>query len=239
MQLAELKKPFDPKRVSWRVGSTTGDKSKGLALAYIDARDVQDRLDEVCGMENWQCRYALQGQTTICEIGVKIGDEWVWKADGAGSTDVEAEKGSVSDAFKRAAVKWGVGRYLYDVESPWVELEAAGKSYRIKADQKGRLEAVLRGASVPKTEPEVRTASETKPAQSQQPPIYDKAKKAEAWVARQMEIIATFKTAKELSEWENKSQATIVDVAKANPDMHRKLLDYVMAQYDALNPVAA
>ena len=52
-----LTAPFDPARVSWRVGSTNKDKTRGMALAYIDARDVMDRLDDVCGPEGWQRRY--------------------------------------------------------------------------------------------------------------------------------------------------------------------------------------
>lgn len=119
----ELKKPFPPESVEWRVGSTNSDKSKGMALAYIDARSVQDRLDKVCGVDGWQCRYPHVGEKTVCEIGLNINGEWIWKADGAGDTDVEKEKGALSDAFKRAAVKWGVGRYLYDLETVWVALE--------------------------------------------------------------------------------------------------------------------
>ena len=143
--LAKLSAPFDPKRISWRVGSTTGDKSKGMALAYIDSRDVQDRLDAVCGADGWQCRYPHAGQKTVCEIGIRIGNEWIWKADGAGDTDVEQEKGALSDAFKRAAVKWGIGRYLYDCESPWVQIEQRGKSYVIAASEIPKLQRCLPG----------------------------------------------------------------------------------------------
>jgi len=141
--LKELAAPFDPKRISWRVGSTTKAKDKGMALAYIDSRDVQDRLDAVCGAGGWQCRYPHAGQKTVCEIGVKIDGEWVWKADGAGDSDVEAEKGALSDAFKRAAVKWGIGRYLYDLDSPWVALEAKGNSYVIAPSEMSRLHRIL------------------------------------------------------------------------------------------------
>ena len=35
---------------------------------------------------------------------------------------MEAEKGRISDAFKRAAVHWGVGRYLYNLPNVWVPL---------------------------------------------------------------------------------------------------------------------
>lgn len=125
-----LKKPFPLKAVHWRVGSTTKDKDKGMALAYIDARDVMKRLDDVCGIGGWQARYPTQFDgTLICELGIKIDGEWVWKSDGAGATDYEGEKGKVSDAFKRAAVHWGVGRYLYQLGSEWVPIKAQGRSY--------------------------------------------------------------------------------------------------------------
>lgn len=116
-----LKRPFPVSQISWRVGATTKDKSKGVALAYIDARDVMHRLDDVFGL-NWQARYSHAEGKTICEIGAKIDGDWVWRAGGAGDTDIEAEKGAISDAFKRAAVLWGVGRYLYDLPNHWVPL---------------------------------------------------------------------------------------------------------------------
>lgn len=140
-----LKAPFPPDRVSWRVGPTMADKSRGLALCYIDARDVADRLDEVCGPANWQCRYPHADGKTVCEIGIRCEAEWIWKADGAGDSEMEAEKGALSDAFKRAAVRWGVGRYLYDVPGTWVDIEAKGKSYAIKASELARLAQTLRG----------------------------------------------------------------------------------------------
>jgi hypothetical protein len=167
-----LKAPFAPDRVSWRVGSTNKDKTKGLALAYIDARDVMNRLDEVVGPENWQDRYEVHGSKTICYLSLNVGylrgslnpSEWVTKADAAGDSDVEAEKGAISDAFKRAAVKWGIGRYLYDLDSPWVQLD---DYKRIAQHEYKRLEALLRGdakAPEPKAEktPEQREAAAVK-----------------------------------------------------------------------------
>lgn len=131
--LEKLKEPFDPKFVKWRVGATSGDKTKGIALAYIDAREVMKRLDEVCGVEGWQCRYShVTDKGVVCEIGIKFGDEWIWKANGAGETDVEAEKGAMTDAFKRAGAVWGIGRYLYYLPNKWVDLEPAGRSYKLK-----------------------------------------------------------------------------------------------------------
>lgn len=146
--LPKLYDKFNGDRISWRVGSTTADKSKGLALAYIDARDVMERLDLIVGPENWQCDYPHANGKTVCRIGIKIDNEWVWKSDGAGDSDVEAEKGAMSDAFKRAAVRWGIGRYLYDLGSPWVLLEPAGKSYRIKPSELDRLAKIAHGAKV-------------------------------------------------------------------------------------------
>lgn len=123
-----LKRPFEPKKISWRVGATNGDKTSGIALAYIDARDVMERLDSVLGL-NWQCRYSHAEGKTICEIGVCIDGEWIWRAGGAGDTDVEAEKGAISDAFKRAAVLFGIGRYLYSLPNKWVPIKAQGRSF--------------------------------------------------------------------------------------------------------------
>ena len=142
----KLSAPFSPEKVSWRIGSTTKDKTKGMALAYIDARDVMNRLDEVVGPASWQDRYEIHGGKTICYLSLCVAFQngeavWITKADAAGDSAVEAEKGAISDAFKRAAVKWGIGRYLYDIESPWVELEGDGK--RITKKEYARLNAIL------------------------------------------------------------------------------------------------
>lgn len=139
--LHKLREPFSPDRISWRIGSTTKDKAKGMALAYIDARDVMQRLDEVCGPENWQCDYPHAGAKTVCRIGIRLNNEWVWKANGAGDTDIESEKGALSDAFKRAAVLWGIGQYLYDLDSPWVALDGN----RIANHEYARLHKLLGG----------------------------------------------------------------------------------------------
>lgn len=128
--LNKLKRPFPAKAISWRVGATNAEKTQGIALAYIDARDVMHRLDEVFGMD-WQCRYSHADKKTICEIGVKVDGEWAWRSNGAGDSDVEAEKGAISDAFKRAAVMFGVGRYLYSLPNAWVPIKAQGKSYAL------------------------------------------------------------------------------------------------------------
>ncbi len=121
-----LAEPTPESEIKWRQGPG------GRNLAYVDARYVMDRLDEVCGPENWQCRYDWSdGKRLVCSIGIRVSDavvdveglahiptEWIWKANGAGETDIEGEKGAFSDAFKRAAVLFGIGRDLYRLQPP-------------------------------------------------------------------------------------------------------------------------
>ena len=124
----KLECPFPPHSVSWRIGRKSQDKKSAILLAYIDARDAMERLDRACGFENWQCRYNLADSgVLICELGIRINGEWLWRANGAGDTQVEAEKGKCSDAFKRAAVLWGIGRYLYGLSTPRVQIDSYGK----------------------------------------------------------------------------------------------------------------
>lgn len=148
-----LAEPFAPDQISWRVGSTNIDKQsnapregqepRGMALAYLDTRDVMDRLDAVCGPAGWQNRYSHVGGITVCEISILTDGEWITKADGAGATDVEAEKGALSDSFKRCAVRFGIGRYLYGLTSPWVALEKKGRSWIMVESERTKLEALL------------------------------------------------------------------------------------------------
>jgi hypothetical protein len=204
----QLASPFDPSEVDWRVGSTTADKSKGMALAYIDARTVMDRLDAVCGPAGWQCRYVLNGTKTVCELGIKCQDEWVWKSDGAGDSDIEAEKGALSDAFKRAAVRWGIGRYLYNLKSPWVELKAFGKSYIIADSAKPQLEALLR-ANKPTAKP---TQEPTKPSQE------EAQNNAKQYVENSLVAIGQCLTIRALEDWTAHNAAKIARLTKAYPD---------------------
>lgn len=126
-----LCEPFPIEEISWRVGPTNERNKnadqplRGQPLCYVDARTVMDRLDSVAGFDGWQCNYTPGvGTSIVCNIGVLVAGDWLWKADGAGPSDMEAEKGALSDAFKRAAVRFGIGRYLYEVHAPWIELDA-------------------------------------------------------------------------------------------------------------------
>ena len=126
-----LKAPFPVDSLSWRVGNKSNwDKVKkcpkypnkpvkAQMLVYIDARDVQDRLDEVC--DNWSNDFKEVNGRLVCNLTIN----GIKRTDGAGDTDFEGEKGGLSDAFKRSAVMFGVGRYLYNAKnfSTWIEYE--------------------------------------------------------------------------------------------------------------------
>lgn len=94
---------------------------KGLSLLlYKDARCDMRMLDRAVGPERWQCRYETIGGKLFCSVGIKFGDEWVWKSDVGKPSDMEKEKGEASDAFKRACFKWGIGRELYTAPFIWI-----------------------------------------------------------------------------------------------------------------------
>lgn len=127
-----LEKPFRTDELEFRVGATNQDKTKGLALPYIQARAIQNRLDEVMGIENWRVSYQEINNGFLAILELRINNEWIAKQDGASTTDYEATKGGISSAFKRAASVWGIGRYLYEIESRWYPIEKRGNSYVFK-----------------------------------------------------------------------------------------------------------
>lgn len=134
MNLALLRAPFKPEDIEWRVqrSGIKNDKGWVQATAYIDNRAVQNRLDDVCGPENWKNEFRPgPAGGVVAGISIKIEGEWVTKWDGAENTDVEAVKGGLSDSMKRAAVQWGIGRYLYGVESLYTPVLTSG-DYPIK-----------------------------------------------------------------------------------------------------------
>jgi hypothetical protein len=165
--LTALARPFPADAVSWRVGQTikgAGDAAPthGRALAYIDARDCEDRLDEVAGT-NWQSRHEIYILTEggkdqilcVCHISLflQIGTEgsgttgaWVSRSNGSGQTDFEGRKGAMSKAFVRAASAWGVGRFLYAIGSPKVKIQSFGKTSVIDRSEEPRLRAIVEKA---------------------------------------------------------------------------------------------
>jgi len=126
MDLIKLQDKFIPGDIEWRIQQAgwKEDKPWAMVLAYITNRAVMDRLDEVCGPANWQNVFIVESDGAItCGISIKCGDEWVTKYDAAEATDIEAIKGGRSGAMKRAAVQWGIGRYLYNLEATFAHCQ--------------------------------------------------------------------------------------------------------------------
>jgi len=126
-----LKEPFAVDEIEWRIGATLKDKLKGLAVAYITNRAIQNRLDKVCGVDGWQNEFKEVNGGFVCGISISIHGSWITKYDGASLTGIEPIKGGLSDAMKRAAAQWGIGRYLYKIPAQWVKIKLQGKSYVI------------------------------------------------------------------------------------------------------------
>jgi hypothetical protein len=114
------------------------EKKQCLCVAYIDARQATDMLDDVCGPENWSNNYVEVKGNVFCEVSIRTDKGWVTKSDCGTESDMEAVKGESSDAFKRACVKWGIGRFLYDMP----EMKIPAKEYKGRyypADNKGNI----------------------------------------------------------------------------------------------------
>jgi Rad52/22 family double-strand break repair protein len=127
-----LAAPFEPSEVEWKPQAVR--EGRCLAIAYIDARCVMDRLDSVLGPDNWQDDYQLLPEGgAICRLRIRLPGtaEWVLRTDvGSESDQADAgdrKKAAVSDALKRAAVKLGIGRYLYRLPGQWVDYDPRKK----------------------------------------------------------------------------------------------------------------
>ena len=118
-----LKEPFDPKDLEFRVGRTTKDKSKGLVFTYVTSRAIMDRLDSVLGPTEWQNEVKIHEDGVVATLTLRVGGEWIMRQDGAQYTNIESFKGGISDALKRVAVLFGIGRYLYTLPQTWVDLD--------------------------------------------------------------------------------------------------------------------
>lgn len=126
----KFKEPFSEDELEFRVGATNMDKTMGLALAYVSARAIQNRLDSTVGFDNWKTEYKEVNGGYICALSIRINDEWITKEDGASMTEFETVKGGISNAFKRVASSgFGIGRYLYDLENKWYPIKKQGSSY--------------------------------------------------------------------------------------------------------------
>jgi hypothetical protein len=127
-----LAAPFEASEVKFKPAVVSGNRA--LALAYVDARVIQDRLDEVLGVVGWQDDYeCLPDGSVVCRLRLRVGGEWLTKVDVGGPSEQPDEgdrrKAAFSDALKRAAVKFGVGRYLYRLQSQWVDYDPQKRQF--------------------------------------------------------------------------------------------------------------
>jgi hypothetical protein len=134
-----LERPFAPDDVQWKPQSTSRDKKRALAVAYVDPRIYISRLDEavaqVEGCPPWEKRLEIHDMgdrvAAICHLtiaGVKrSGDGECVKAAGKG-TEPNAVTSASAQAFKRANVEHGLGRYLYGIPKVWVDYDESKRS---------------------------------------------------------------------------------------------------------------
>lgn len=123
-QLEQLREPFPADSVKWK--PQTVREGRALAVAYIDARDVMDRLDEVVGGDWSTTMEVIDGGHVVCSL--TVGDATRSDAGECGdSQNVDPLKSATSDAFKRAAVHFGIARYLYALPLTWVDYDERSK----------------------------------------------------------------------------------------------------------------
>ena len=136
-ELGKLNAPTPKNQIKYRPGSTFNwaEKKYARMLAYVDARYVQDKLDEIVGIGNWENRYSRDEKGILfCTITITFERKdgvvgTISKTDCGTESNVEQQKGEVSDAFKRCAVNFGIARDLYNLPDP--------KGFKYVAEMKG------------------------------------------------------------------------------------------------------
>jgi hypothetical protein len=180
-----LREPFDPADVDFRVqGRVNEQTGRAQVVAYIDARMVQDRLDEVVGAGNWSFDWEPvvidKGDVQVAKGTLTI--LGVSKADAGTASNFEQSLGAVSHCFKRAAVHWGIGRYLYDLPMSWVQVEKNGRiSDQLLRELRSKLPAPEEKASSDNSRPRRSVAAaRVSPVAAQTAPATAPAAKASA-----------------------------------------------------------
>jgi hypothetical protein len=189
----QLAAVFDPAEIKWKPQVVSGERA--MAIAYVNARVVMDRLDEVVGITGWQDEYtALPDGSMMCKLSILVDKEWVTKVD-VGSPSEQPDEGdrvkaAVSDALKRAAVKFGIGRYLYRLPMQWCDYDQQKRRFK----RQPRLPdwAIPRAdASTPAARPDGDGAAKkaAPPAQPKREPVNQSdLQKWKDWLARTPDI---------------------------------------------------
>ena len=130
---SQLREPFPYDDLEWRI-QRAGKKGRNvwaIVLAYVTARGVEDRLDYVVGPMNWWDIYEPGPAGGVrCSLTLRIDGKEITKQGMADNTKIEAVKGGESDSLKRAAVKFGIARYLYYLEGLFAIVHSEGDYYQ-------------------------------------------------------------------------------------------------------------
>ncbi len=126
-KLDRLSAFFREDDIEWKPMRVSADGRRAMAAAYVTNRAIMDRLDAVCGRDGWRNEFVSGPDGgVLCGLSIRTAHGWLTKWDGAENTDIEPVKGGLSSAMRRAAVQWGIGRYLYDLPTQWVSLNEKG-----------------------------------------------------------------------------------------------------------------
>lgn len=136
--IAQLTEPFDPSEIKWRVTHTTRDGSRGAVIAFADPRAYSDRLNRIFTPSGWTRTYEVHTVSPVtrmkkdkliqtgkvlvtCTVSITgvgthadNGEEW--------ADEENAMTSAQAQAFKRACICFGLGRYLYNFAEMWVPL---------------------------------------------------------------------------------------------------------------------
>lgn len=126
----KLTDPLQPHEIEWKAQPQKG-KGYTRLIPYTDNRAIMKRLDTFCKPENWRVSFEEYKDGAKCRLELRINSEWIWREDVATDTNIEATKGGVSSAMKRAAAQWGIGRELYD----YPEIKIQGESWYVPYDK--------------------------------------------------------------------------------------------------------
>ena len=123
-----LCRPFHLQHIELKPGATTQDKSRALALPYLDSRIYQKRLDYLAGVDGWRAGFESWGTTRlICRLTILGVTK---EATGEGDPN-DPSCGTIAEAqaFKRACSAFDCGRYLYDLPQIWFDYDGAKKRF--------------------------------------------------------------------------------------------------------------
>ncbi len=134
----KLSEKFHEQDIEWRIqhkGVKKNGEPYALIVPYITSRAIMKRLDKTVGPSNWKNEYVLSpcGRGYMCKISIYCNGQWVTKSDGAACVEnskIDMVKTTCSNSFKRAAVQWGVGRYLYDFETTFAVFKPCDNKYK-------------------------------------------------------------------------------------------------------------